>query len=373
MPIKGVHRIRKKLADGRIKFYYRTSRTGGVTFWECEGKPLDGKRLPPDFISAYEAACNLERGVSPGSFEQVFQDYQKRSAAYLRMKQKSRDARDKYLNGWLDMSLKKGQRAGSAPLAIFDRKEIVPYIIKHRDATWGHSPSVSDEAMFALSAFLRWCVGEGKLDKNKAATVPAVYKRPIDKARIWEPEEREAFLSTAQWQVQFFYELEEFVGLRLEDAVTLPLTAIKREHIIIPTGKSRGQNYAIVPLIPPLKSLLDRIEKKRKALKKELKLKAEPLTVLFNSRGLPWTPDGLATSFYRHRDDVLSADDKPTIHHLRKTAATNMVIQQHRYPDIITDKVLRDMFGWTDDTLAKMKRIYVSDAAVIAALTNKQL
>ncbi len=47
-----------------------------------------------------------------------------------------------------------------------------------------------------------------------------------------------------------------------------------------------------------------------------------------------------------------------------------MVIMQQRFPDQITDQVLCDIFGWTSGTLAKMKRIYVSDAAVIQALTE---
>jgi len=91
---------------------------------------------------------------------------------------------------------------------------------------------------------------------------------------------------------------------------------------------------------------------------------------VFNSRGKPWTADRLSTSFYRHRDKSLEGDDLPTIHDLRKTAATNMVIMQQRFPDQITDQVLCDMFGWTSGTLAKMKRIYVSDAAVIEAIAN---
>tara|TARA_R110002051_G_C8750349_1_gene500146 strand:- start:1984 stop:2133 length:150 start_codon:yes stop_codon:yes gene_type:complete len=47
-----------------------------------------------------------------------------------------------------------------------------------------------------------------------------------------------------------------------------------------------------------------------------------------------------------------------------------MVILQHLYPVLISDQVLTDLCGWTPGTLAKMKRIYVSDAAVIDAMTT---
>lgn len=365
MPIKGVWKVPRTLAGGRKRWYYYTSRQGGVCFWRSDDKPVDERRLPTEFVRAYEEALNVERGHVAGSFERAFHEYQKKCKRFARLKLKSQNARLRYLESWLDLPLKAGMPARKAPLSLFDQKRIVPYIIDHRDKVWGHSPSAAHEATIALSAFLRWCVGTGKLDTIKTVEIEAVYERPIDQARIWEPNERTLFLQTAPWQLQLFFELEEFVGLRLEDAVRLPLTAIKREHIIIPTGKSGGQNYAIVPIIPPLRALLDRVEEKRKTFK------AQPMTVLFNSRGRPWTPDGLSTSFYRHRDNVLSGDDRPTIHDLRKTAVTNMVVRQHEYPALITDKVLTDMFAWTAESFPTMKRIYVSDSAVIEALTRR--
>ena len=370
MPIKGVWRVPFKLANGTIRYYYYTSRHGGSRFWQCDGKPIDDKRLPPEFIAAYEEAKQTERGIKPGTFEQAFHDYQKRCPKFARLKLKSSTARIRYLESWLDMPLKASKPARKAPLAVFDDRKIIQYIVTHRDTRWAHSKSAAQEAMIALSAFLNWAKSEGRLDWNRVEGVPSVYSSPIDKARIWETAERTAFLKGAAWQLDYFYRLEEITGLRLEDAVRLPRSARKREHIIIPTGKSRGQNYAIVPLFPELLTLLDEIEAKRVALAKKWKRPVEPITLLFNSYGSPWTPDGLSTSFYRHRDKVLKGKDRPTIHHLRKNAATNMVIFQHKYPELITDKVLQDMFGWTADTLATMKRIYVSDAAVIRAITS---
>lgn len=365
MPIKGVWRVPYKLSNGRVRYYYYTSRNGGVKFWQCDDKPLDGQRLPPEFITAYEKAQNLERGPIMGSFEKAFNDYQVRSTKFAKMAPKSQRTRVRYLEKWLEMPLKKGQRAAVAPLAVFDSRNVIKYIIDHRNKAWGHSPSVADEAMFALSAFLRWAKSEGRIDWNRCEGIPAMYERPTQ-ARIWTDAERTKFLETAPWQVDHFYRLASFLGLRLGDLVKLPRTAIKREHVIIPTSKSRGQNSAIVPIVPPLRNLLEEIDAKR------AKFDAEPLTVLFNSYGKPWTEDGLSSSFYGHRDTVFAdKEDRPSIHDLRKTAATNMVILQKQFPDLITDQVLVDMFGWTLGTLAKMKRIYVSDAAVVEAMTHR--
>lgn len=363
MPIKGVWRVPYKLASGKVRFYYYTSRHGGVRFWQSDGKPVDEARLPTDFIGAYEQASSLERAPAPGSFGRAVTDYQERSPKFRRMSEKGKRARKRYLDGWLDMPLKKGQRAETAPLAVFDQRGAIKYIIDHRDKSWGHSPSVADEAIFALSAFLNWAKSEGRLDWNRCDGLPNVYERPTE-ARVWSEDEQLRFLNEAHWKLNHFFRLALFTGLRLSDLVRLPVTAQRAEHILIPTGKSGGKATAIVPIVPPLRKLLADLETKRETFK------VAPMTLLFNTRGRSWTADGLATEFYRHRKSALKSDEPPTIHDLRKTAATQMVILQQRFPHAITDQVLCDMFGWTRGTLDKMKRIYVSDAAVIEAMTG---
>lgn len=363
MPIKGVHEVRKTLASGTVRYYYFHNRRGGSSFWQCDGAPIDGNRLPPDFVAAYEVASAQERGASPGSFGRAITEYEKRSAKFKRMSARSQSTRSKYLDQWRHMPLKNGHTAGVAPLDVFDQRGVIRYITAHRDATWGHSPSTADEAMFALSAFLRWAKSEGRLDWNRCEGIPAVYERPTE-ARVWSQDEQASFLAKAPYTLAHFFKLALFTGLRLGDLVKLPATAATGEHIIIPTSKSRGRNTAIVPIVPPLRELIDDIDDRR------LKLKAVPTTLLFNSYGKPWTADGLRASFYRHRSRSLKGDALPSIHDLRKTSATNMVLAQQRFPEAITDQVLCDMFGWTMGTLAKMKRIYVSDAAIIRAMSQ---
>ncbi|MEM6554458.1 MAG: tyrosine-type recombinase/integrase [Pseudomonadota bacterium] len=365
MPIKGVWAVPKKLSNGQTRVYYYLNRHGGPCFWSSDDGPLDGRRLPPDFVAAYEAAQATRHGPSKGSFGRAVLEYEQRSAKFKRMSMRGQAARSNYLDRWRSMKLKNGHSADTAPLAVFDQRGIIKYITKYRDETWGHSPSGADEAVFALSAFLRWAKSEGRLDWNRCEGIPGLYERPTE-ARIWSEQEQTEFLADAPWAVVHFFKLALFTGLRLSDLVKLPVTACKREHIIIPTGKSRGRNTAIVPIVPPLRELIEAIDARR------AKLKAAPTTLLFNSYGKPWTADGLASSFYRQRRGSMSGDGLPSIHDLRKTAATNMVLTQQRFPDVITDQVLCDMFGWTLGTLSQMKRIYVSDGAVIAAITEKR-
>ncbi len=216
----------------------------------------------------------------------------------------------------------------------------------------------------ALSAFLTWCKQDGRLDWNRARGIETVYERPTE-AYIWSSEEQTLFLKTASSHLAWAFKLALNTGLRREDLVRLPITALTRDHLIIPTGKSRGRQTALIPVTPPLCEILDELNAARSLLK------APTTTILFSSRGRPWSTEGFGTSFDRHRTKIGlgSKDNGPTIHDMRKTCATNMIILQHHYPDLITDTILIDLFGWTPGTLSKMKRIYVSDSAVIDALT----
>ena len=247
MPIKGTWVVPSKLADGTKRYHYYTSRAPDrEKFWESDGERVDlGYSLPEGFAEAYAAANQLSRGIYPGSFEATIFEYRKKSAAYKRMRQKSQETRDKYLEAWLDMQLKEGKLARQAPISVFDKKKIMGYITAHRDARWSHSPSAADEAIFALSAFLKWCVSVGKLNDNKAAHVPSIYERP-EGARIWEEAEQIAFLQDCPWQLRAGFQLSLYTGLRLGDLVRLPVTARTRDHLMIATGKSRGAHTAPV-------------------------------------------------------------------------------------------------------------------------------
>ncbi len=365
MSIKGVWCVPYKRANGKVRFYYYTSRVGGVRFWESDEKRIGERSLPTEFVQAYNEACSVERGYTTSSFATAVRLYQQKSKSYAGMKAKGQVARTKYLEAWLEMPLKADRPAAAAPLQVFDSRNVIKFITSFRDERWGHSASAADEAIIALSAFLTWCKQDGRLDWNRAQSIPAIYQRPT-KNRIWTSDQQARFLESAPWQIAFGFKLAAFTGLRLGDLLQLPLSARTRQHLIIPTSKSRGQNSAIVPIIPPLADLLKALDEKRESFK------VMPMTILFNSYGKPWTEDGFSTSFYRHREECGLTKNPPSIHDLRKTAATQMVILQKTYPDLITDAVLVDMFGWTMATLNKMKRIYVNDEAVIAAMTRTE-
>lgn len=367
MPIGDIYINPRNLADGTKRYHYSTCRgPTGVKFWTTDGYRLDmtAKNLPVDFVRAYVKACEKEEErPSPSSFGELLKRYRAKSARFKRMKPKSQKTRLKYLYQWADMPMKNEKPASRAPIRAFEQLEIIPILTDYRDDIWGHSPSAAEEAQIALSAYLRWCRSEGHIKDNLASALESPYERP-EKANTWEKWQLDLQFSKSSEPIQHFIELALFTGLRLSDLVKLTTKAIKPQHIIIPTDKSGAT--AIVPIVPEMRSLLERID----AFKRQFKTTS--LTILVNTYGTSWTADGLSTSFYNARKKVDLGEPRPTIHDLRKTSATRMVILQHRYPDVITDAVLMEMFTWTPGTLRKMKRIYVNDDEVIAAITGRK-
>jgi len=65
--LKGINRVRKKLASGEVKeFYYA---------WKG-GPPLVGKPGSPEFIASYNAAVEAKRPVKTGEMQSILDAFQ---------------------------------------------------------------------------------------------------------------------------------------------------------------------------------------------------------------------------------------------------------------------------------------------------------
>ena len=104
----------------------------------------------------------------------------------------------------------------------------------------------------------------------------------------------------------------------------------------------------MVPLLPETRALLKRIG---------------PATgpILRNSRGQPWTDNGLGTVFQKAKP----AGFDRTIHDLRGTFATRLIIAG------LTDDQTAMVIGWTSRRVAQIRARYVNEARVIIELAAR--
>ncbi|MDJ0922079.1 MAG: hypothetical protein QNI84_13210 [Henriciella sp.] len=359
MPIDKVHTVLWTLKSGRKRYYYYVYR-GGPRFYVSDGRRVDSgnRRLPSDFIRKYEEAKALDRSRDrTGTLGAAITLYLK-SKKFGDLSAPSQATRKRYLESFRRMELNGGRKAELAPLEVMDLRSIAKFITKWRDKEFAHSKSAADQSIAAVSAFLTWCKKEGRLDFNRCLTIDPVYSKP-DEPVLWTGDDEKAFLAKASREVGWILRFGKLTGLRRADLITIEITAREGDHFVWRTSKSGKKRVVIIPIVPELDALLSEIDEVRRTFA------VAPTTVLFNTRGGKWTPSGASTSFDKVRADC---EITATMHDLRKTAATYWVILQRRHPKIITDQDIIDMFGWTPNTLRKMKRIYVSDEAIINTL-----
>ena len=219
------------------------------------------------------------------------------------------------------------------------------------------TPKTADELLGALSLVLNWAVNRGKLASNPVVNFPRLYE--VNRADIiWEPRHLQAVLDQADPPVAAAIRLAAATGLRKNDLIALPWSAVKEHAIIWQTGKSRGRKTVVIPITEDVGAVLDDLDK------------GECPTVLKSSDGTPWTPpgNGLDSGVRRARleaDAAAKKIGKPSagleglrFHDLRGTAATNFIRAGLPLDDVAT------ILGWELNRVKEIARRYVTGEAI---------
>lgn len=182
-----------------------------------------------------------------------------------------------------------------------------------RDELAKASPRQADYCLQVLNTILNWGKVRGKLKLNplRDAGVRKVYDATrADK--VWSDEQIDAFVSRATTEIALAMMLALWTGQRQGDLLRLTWSAYDGRTIKLSQGKSEGKRARVSVTIPvgaPLKKLLDATPRK------------SPV-VLVNQDGVPWTPDGFRTMWYKTAQRAGVADR--TFHDLRGTAVTKL-------------------------------------------------
>lgn len=174
---KGVHRVPRKLVNGKTRFHFYGWRgRGAPKFWE------DSKRNPtdPEFFVAF-ADC-VERPKSSSQMVPELVDEFLSSAAMPKGQRSRADLRK-----W---ALRFAQHFHDAPAIIFEERGSRGGVNKWR-AQWKHSPKQHDMAGTHAVRVLNWAVEEGMLSEHHCHKLPRLYS--VDRSEVvWTPSDREA-------------------------------------------------------------------------------------------------------------------------------------------------------------------------------------
>ena len=300
----GIHIIHKRRND-RPDRWYVYARRGGPCI-----EAADGPRphFTAELADKLAAARRTHQRTTHGAFSRIIEDF-RASPDYSGLAAPTR--RD--IGLWLDRI---GQEFGNAPLAAFEDRKMCGAILE-----WAG----------------RWAIEHGRLSINVAAGMRKRYR--VNRAHvIWTMSDIEQLRQHASAKVMRAVELVSLTGLRRTDLVAVSWEAVGPKMIVWNTSKSKGRARVT---IPELQELLAR-------LKIELQEKGEVATVpiLRNSRGRPWTAEGLSTGFARA---TTAAGIDKRLHDLCDTFATRLILAGLTY-----DQAAQIM-GWQSWDVAKIR------------------
>lgn len=329
----GLHRVRKRLADGSIREYFYAWRGGPA---------LPGKPGSPEFLRAL--ADIRERHAAPNSLEWLIERYRS-SPAWQAIKPNTRKS-------YLAEIDRIRVEFGKLPLAALQDKRFRRDIFTWRDSR-ADTPASADRGIAVLSALLGWAVSQSLIDRNPAAEIPKLSKANRSEL-IWTPAEIDQLCASANPPLAHAVRLASLTGLRRGDLIALQWADVGKHAIQLKTRK-RGRNV-IVPILPQVRELLDQIR---------ANLPQVPNAhVLRTSHGKPWGETGLTQALVRAR--AKAGIKRPlTFHDLRGTAATRFAIAG------LSTREIAQIMGWSEkDTEALLAR-YVSGEAIAKAMLDR--
>lgn len=349
MDREGIHRVRFKLASGVLRYYYYAFR-GGPKFWTCDQHPVDEARLPRAFIKAYDEAMSDHKqrlAATPNTVDALIDRYQDAT------EHKSLDPETQSFYEESFPAIR--EEFGPDEVEIFLDRKTRKQVKQWRDR-WHNQPRTADKRVGALVKVLNYAVDEGDLEFHVAGNINKLYKS--DRAIIiWDDAELGRLLSCCgSVALRLSVMLAAHSGIRRTDLVQVPLSADKGDTIEFYTSKSNGRRFVGIPVTRGIRAVLNEL----KALRATFQV--QPVTLIYNSLGRPWTPGGFSASFKKAR--AKSGVEK-RLHDLRGTACTLYIRAG------IGDDDVAEIMGWSKDTIKQMKRVYATDSAMLAGMIKR--
>lgn len=330
--LKGVHRVRKILADGSSVEYHYAWR-GGPRIWD-NSKSFGKNSI--EYVEAFRAATTA-RTQTKGTFQNVIDEFFE-SAEFAALADRTR--KDHRIN----VARKGGIEAefGKAPIEAFEDKRIRAEILRWRD---NFAPSTGDQMMATMQRIISFAHQRGLLSEHYLLRIKKSKK--TNRAHIiWSQEEIDEMVKGAPRYVGRILVAAVETGLRPGDLAKLSRNDIERtkgEHgrIILRTNKSRGSNYASIPVTKGLFALINELPDDQDRI-----IVAGDGTVFKNSNSM-----GRAVSEWRDRIGIRK---ELRLYDARGTAVTRLVRAGCTLSELATH------MGWSFQHASQMLEKYAA-------------
>ena len=291
--IKGIHKVKRRLANGKINVHYYAWR-GGPKMLSEPGTP--------EFAAEHQKYLEaLNRKSKPTDTIETLIEYftgpeEKRNPDFLKL---AETTRDDYLYAFRVIT----EKWPKLPIKLTQQKGMKAEIRQwHR--SYSENPRKADKLLFALSKVFSYAVADELIEKNPCSGIERLYHGSRKEA-VWTPAQIKKFREKASAHLLLPFEIAYLTGQRQGDI--LSLTWKQYDGIYLQFQQSKTKKKLKVKVHSTLKTLLDRQER-------------DALRICLNSRRRPWTKHGFQSSWRKELAAMKITD--VTFHDLRGTFIT---------------------------------------------------
>ncbi len=289
--LKGINRVKTTLADGtKVEYWYA---------WKG-GPRLPGRPGDDEFMAAYNAAVTRKIEPRSGSLVSITTAFQ-RTTIWDDLAERTRSDYRKQIRVI-------EAKFGDFPLSGLSDRRTRNIFMEWRDERAKSSRRQADYGWQVLARILSWAHGRGLVSANPCEKGGRVY-RGSRAEFVWSADDEANFLAKAPKHLHLALILALWTGQRQGDLLRLNWTQYDGEKIRLQQGKTKTR--VVIPVGKPLKAALDAIRKKSG-------------TILLNSDGEEWTPDGFRASWGKAKKKIGIVG--LTFNDLRGTAVTRLAI-----------------------------------------------
>ncbi|MBR0914399.1 tyrosine-type recombinase/integrase [Bradyrhizobium japonicum] len=328
--LKGIHRVKRKLANGEMK----------VHFYAWRGGPaIEANPGSPEFVREYHDAHASLRQPRAGTFMTIIAQY-KAAPEFTGLAASTRRAYLAYIKLIED-------EFGDLPVAALTDRRVRGEFKTWRDS-FAETPRKADYAWTTLARVMSFAKDRGIIVTNPCERGGRLYVADR-KDKIWTERDIAAVLAVASSEIQLALILALWSGQRQGDLLRLPWSAYESPYIRL--RQSKGGRRVAMPAGAPLRTLLDATSRRGPV-------------ILTNTLGRPWTSDGFRTSWGKACERA--GIDGLTFHDLRGTAVVRLAIAGASVPQIaaVTGHSLKDVEAILDAHYLG-RDIQLAEAAVL--------
>jgi integrase len=336
--LRGLNRLTKTLSDGtRVTYWYA---------WKG-GPRLEGAPGSPEFVAGYNRAIAARTAPKGGTLASLVQRY-RAAPEFTRLA----DSTQAEWRRWL--SRIEQADIGRLTFGALGDPEVRGDLLEWRDG-YADRARTADYGVQVLSRVLAWGLDRGLIRANHLQSVGQL--SAADRAdQIWTADELARFAAAAKPHVARALRLACATGLRRGDLVALDWIQVGELAIVLETFKGRRRRaVATIPLLDDARAILAEIGRPASGRG----------PVLLNSRGEPWSADGLENRILKAK----AAADPPIakrLHDARGTFATFLRVNAG-----LTSDEIAAVMAWEKDRVERLLARYVDNERFILRLAER--